>query len=93
MTALHAAQATIAAYDPIAATEARKLFADVPIEYAETVQDALQDCDAIVLVTRWDEFTSLPDMINSMDEAPLLIDGRRMIDKNAVPRYEGVGLA
>jgi len=90
--ALHDEQATISAFDPIAAEEAGKLFADVPIEYADSVQEALRDCDAIVLVTRWDEFASLPEMINSMDEAPLLIDGRRMIDKNSVPRYEGVGL-
>ena len=53
----------------------------------------MKGVDAIVLVTRWDEFKSLPDIINGMDAAPLLIDGRRMIDKDAVPRYEGIGLS
>ena len=39
------------------------------------------------------EFEDLPVIINGMDVAPLLIDGRRMIDKDAVPRYEGIGLS
>ena len=91
--ALHEAGAAISAYDPIAAEEAKKLFADIPMQYAPTVKEAVKGVDAIVLVTRWEEFVALPDIINGMDVAPLLIDGRRMIDKNAVPRYEGIGLS
>jgi UDPglucose 6-dehydrogenase/GDP-mannose 6-dehydrogenase len=91
--ALHEAGAIITAYDPIAAEEAKELFADIPMQYAPTVKEGVKGVDAIVLVTRWEEFVALPDIINDMDVAPLLVDGRRMIDKNAVPRYEGIGLA
>jgi UDPglucose 6-dehydrogenase/GDP-mannose 6-dehydrogenase len=91
--ALHKAGASITAYDPIAADEAKQLFAEIPMQYAQTVKDAVKGVDAILLVTRWDEFAALPDIINGMDVAPLLVDGRRMIDKNAVPRYEGIGLS
>ena len=91
--ALHEEGAEISAYDPAATDEARKLFSDVPIQYAVSVDAAVQGADAIVLVTTWDEFTSLPEIINNMDSAPLLVDGRRMIDKNSVPRYEGIGLS
>jgi len=91
--ALHEEDATISAYDPIAAEEAQKLFSDIPIHYTDSVEEAVQGVDAIVLVTRWDEFAELPKIINSMDVAPLLIDGRRMIDKNSVSRYEGIGLS
>jgi UDPglucose 6-dehydrogenase/GDP-mannose 6-dehydrogenase len=93
VNALHQAGATITAYDPIAAEEAQKLFVDIPMQYAKTVEEAVKGADAILLVTRWDEFSALPDIINGMDVAPLLIDGRRMIDKDAVPRYEGIGLS
>ena len=93
VNALHQAGATITAYDPIAAEEAQKLFVDIPMQYAQTVEEAVKGADAILLVTRWDEFSALPDIINGMDVAPLLIDGRRMIDKDAVPRYEGIGLS
>ena len=93
VNALHEAGAIITAYDPIAAEEAKELFADVSMQYAPTVKEAVKGVDAIVLVTRWQEFETLPDIINDMDVAPLLVDGRRMIDKNAVPRYEGIGLS
>ena len=91
--ALHEEGAEISAYDPVATDEARKEFPDVPIQYAASVSAAVQGADAIVLVTTWDEFASLPEIINNMESAPLLIDGRRMIDKNSVPRYEGIGLS
>jgi UDPglucose 6-dehydrogenase len=91
--ALAKAGAAITAYDPIAAEEAQKLFVDIPMAYADTVVDAVKGADAIVLVTRWEEFEDLPVIINGMDVAPLLVDGRRMIDRNAVPRYEGIGLS
>ena len=91
--ALHEQGAEISAYDPVATDEARKEFSDVPVQYAESATAAVQGADAIVLVTTWDEFASLPEIINNMESAPLLIDGRRMIDKNAVPRYEGIGLS
>jgi len=91
--ALHEQGAEISAYDPVATDEARKEFSDVPIEYAASVIAAVQGADAIVVITTWDEFASLPEIINNMKSAPLLIDGRRMIDKNSVPRYEGIGLS
>jgi UDPglucose 6-dehydrogenase/GDP-mannose 6-dehydrogenase len=91
--ALAEAGAVITAYDPIAAEEAQKLFEDIPMAYADTVVEAVKGADAVVLVTRWEEFEDLPVIINGMDVAPLLIDGRRMIDKDAVPRYEGIGLS
>ena len=93
MQALHREQAQISAYDPVATGEARKLFGDIPIQYAASLNEAVQSVDAIMLVTKWDELASLPAIINSMDAPPLLIDGRRMIDKNSVPRYEGIGLS
>jgi UDPglucose 6-dehydrogenase/GDP-mannose 6-dehydrogenase len=91
--ALHGEQAEISAYDPIAMDEARKRFSDIPIHYAASLDAAVRGADAIVLVTTWDEFASLPELINGMEPPPLLIDGRRMIDKNSVPRYEGIGLS
>jgi len=91
--ALHEEGAKISAYDPIAMDEARKRFTDVPLEYAESTEAAVQGADAIVLVTTWGEFASLPEIINNMDTPPLLVDGRRMLDKNSVPRYEGIGLS
>jgi len=91
--ALHEEKAEIVAYDPIAIEEARKLFADIPIKYTASLEEAVKGADAIIIVTLWDEFASLPKIINNMKSPPLLVDGRRMIDKHSVPRYEGIGLS
>jgi UDPglucose 6-dehydrogenase len=48
--------------------------------------------DAVVLMTRWDEFSSLPDFLEGRDPAPLVVDGRRMLDKGRLARYEGIGV-
>ncbi len=47
---------------------------------------------AIVLLTRWEEFKRIPEMLQSLDPQPLLVDGRRMLDKGSVHRYEGIGM-
>jgi len=91
--ALHEEGANISAYDPIAIDEARKTFPDIPIDYAASVDAAVQSADAVVIITSWSEISSLPEIINSMETAPVVIDGRRMLDKNSVPRYEGIGLS
>ena len=83
--------ATISAYDPVARHEAAKLFGDT-IHYADTVEDVLGDSDAVVLLTRWEVFKDLPRLIQSMQPQPLVIDGRRMLDKTAFDRYEGIGM-
>jgi len=91
--AIHAAGAKISAYDPVAIEESRKTFVGIPIDYGATVSETIDGADAIVIVTTWDEFSSLPGLINDMESPAVLIDGRRMIDKNSVPRYEGIGLS
>ena len=91
--ALHEEGADIVAYDPIATGEARKVLADVPLGYVESLREAVEGAEAVVLVTAWDEFRGLPELINAMEQPPVLIDGRRIIDKAAVPRYFGIGLS
>ena len=90
--ALHDEGAMISAYDPVAIEEARNIFAGINIDYASSIEGAVQDVDAVIIVTIWNDFRSLPAIINRSESPPLLIDGRRMIDKNAVPRYDGVGM-
>jgi UDPglucose 6-dehydrogenase/GDP-mannose 6-dehydrogenase len=92
VNALHAEGAVISAFDPVAIEEAQKVFTDVDIDYAASIEEAVQGVDAVIIVTIWDEFHTLPEIINNMPSQPLLIDGRRMIDKDAVSRYDGIGM-
>jgi UDPglucose 6-dehydrogenase/GDP-mannose 6-dehydrogenase len=49
-------------------------------------------CDAVVLVTRWKQFEALAGLLAGATPAPLVFDGRRMLDKKAFARYDGIGL-
>jgi hypothetical protein len=47
---------------------------------------------ALILVTSWDEYRQLPELIVAASEPPLLVDGRRFLPKSSVPYYSGIGL-
>ncbi|MFO0583906.1 MAG: UDP-glucose/GDP-mannose dehydrogenase family protein [Anaeromyxobacter sp.] len=81
----------VKAYDPVAAGEARKVLGD-SVAYAPSAADCVAGVDAVVLVTRWKEFEAVPALLRAMPNPPLLVDGRRQLDKRQVPRYAGIGL-
>ena len=80
----------LVAYDPIASKAARAVL-PAGIRYAESLEQALAGTDAALLLTRWAEFGRLPELLAKQTGAPLLIDGRRMIERRAVPKYDGIG--
>ncbi len=90
--ALQALGTTMKAYDPIAKTEARHLFGDQHITYTDSLEDTLTDVDAVVLLTRWPEFKGVPALLKQIGQSPLMVDGRRMLDKADFEHYEGIGL-
>jgi UDPglucose 6-dehydrogenase len=63
------------------------------IVLAPTLEDAVREADAIVLVTRWEEYRELPRLLEELAAPPLVVDGRRMLDKRDFSRYAGIGLA
>ncbi|HXV14288.1 MAG TPA: UDP-glucose/GDP-mannose dehydrogenase family protein [Candidatus Krumholzibacteria bacterium] len=84
--------AAVTAYDPVATEPARRALAGKPVRYAQTLEGALREADVVVLVTRWREFVAVPELLRKLGRTPLVFDGRRMLDKNAISRYEGIGL-
>jgi UDPglucose 6-dehydrogenase len=84
--------AEVCAFDPIANEAARKIFGKRCPIICESLEEALKGAAAVLLVTRWPEFAKLPEILQKMSPAPILVDGRRMIDKNSVPFYVGIGL-
>ena len=79
---LQKAGATIVAYDPEAMEEARQVFGD-SIEYASNAMGATDGCDALLLVTEWNEFRTprWSDMYHRMTEA-VVFDGRNIYAKD-----------
>ena len=79
---LLAAGATVTAYDPQAMAEARHCFPDEPrLRYAENQTAALDNADALVIVTEWKEFRSPDfDTIKAKLKQALIFDGRNLYD-------------
>jgi len=78
--------ATVTAYDPVAMTEARRVFGDEPrIGYAENPDAALVGADALAIVTEWKEFRS-PDFarIANTLKTPVIFDGRNLYEPRLV---------
>lgn len=84
---LLAEQATVVAYDPIAMGKAAHVLPKEVI-YASSVEEALQDADAAMILTEWDEFRQL-DLsvyVNKM-KTPIIFDGRNCYALHDVARY------
>lgn len=81
--------ADITAFDPIAEAEMKALFSPEQVRYCRSLVDSVKEAQAVMLVTRWPEFEALPSLLK--DDA-VLIDGRRMLPKDSVQKYEGIGL-
>jgi UDPglucose 6-dehydrogenase/GDP-mannose 6-dehydrogenase len=79
-------------YDPVAKDAARKIFKSTKVKYAKSLKEAIADVDAVILITRWREFSGLNRLVDKLKREPLVIDGRRVLDKKEYKRYEGIGL-
>jgi UDPglucose 6-dehydrogenase len=74
--------AQVVAYDPVAMDEAKRVMAGQKgLVYAESAREALEDADALVIVTEWKEFRS-PDFeaIRTSLRQPLVFDGRNLFE-------------
>jgi UDPglucose 6-dehydrogenase len=81
----------ISAYDPVAENQARQVFANKHITYFKSLKDSIKNSEVILLLTSWPEFKSLPLLIKSLKKEPLVIDGRGMLIKDDIARYERLG--
>ncbi|MFV1998443.1 MAG: UDP-glucose/GDP-mannose dehydrogenase family protein [Acidiferrobacterales bacterium] len=90
---LIAKKANIKAYDPVAEEEAKKAFSNGGVDYCSSVEEALEDAEAVLVLTRWSAFEQLPELLKKMNLSPLVVDGRRMLPKDSVERYEGIGIS
>ncbi len=73
-------KASISAYDP-EAIETTKAVLGNKIKYCESSYEALEDADALIITTEWNEFRN-PDFrkIISSLKSPVIFDGRNVYD-------------
>lgn len=93
--ALLAAGANVRVFDPEATENVRKIYGD-KIFYASDQYEALNDADALLILTEWNEFRT-PDFptIKSKLRKPSIFDGRNIYDPASVTAagfyYESIG--
>jgi len=84
----------VRAFDPVAADNAKKILKDV--EFLDDPYETIRDCDALIIVTEWDEFRNL-DMraVKVLLKRPIIIDGRNIYDPKELNelgfKYFGIG--
>jgi UDPglucose 6-dehydrogenase len=88
--------AVVRGWDPVALEEARDLLRGV--ELCPTMLEAVTGADAAVIVTEWEELRELPSTeARDAMRNPLIVDGRNLLDPDAVRaagfRYEAIGRA
>lgn len=88
--------AAVRAWDPVAVDEARELLSGV--EFSESMLEAVTGADAAVIVTEWNELHDVVSLeARKVMRNPLIVDGRNMLDPEAVRAagfaYEAIGRA
>ena len=74
--------AKIKAYDPKAIETFKREFNNENIEYTSSRYDALDDADALILITEWKEFRSLDlDELSKRLKSKIIFDGRNIYSK------------
>ena len=69
----------ISAFDPVAMDEAKKLLKD--IQFADSIEDCINNSDALVILTEWNEFRSLsPERLKKHMKGNILIDLRNALN-------------
>ncbi len=83
---LLAAGASVTAYDPVAMDEAKRIFNGFAgLTFARTPSAALDNSDALVIVTEWKEFRSQDfSVIKHKLKANIIFDGRNLYDPTVV---------
>jgi UDPglucose 6-dehydrogenase len=74
--------ASVLCHDPRAIENARHRFPE--LSYVETIDEAVRDADAVMVLTEWGEYRSLdPAVLAGQVAQPIVIDGRNCLDSAA----------
>ncbi|MBP9779904.1 UDP-glucose/GDP-mannose dehydrogenase family protein [Candidatus Gracilibacteria bacterium] len=87
----------IRAFDPVAREHMAQVYKNESrIRFMHTSYEALEDADALIVLTEWDEFRAVDlNRIKSLLHSPLVIDGRNIWNRTELENlgftYEGIG--
>ncbi len=86
--------AEVIAYDPIAMANAKSVLNPL-VRYADSIEEAIEGCDAALILTDWDEIKNVELTVFSKMKKPLVIDGRNCFTLEAMENngveYHSIG--
>ncbi len=90
------AGATVRVHDPVAQDNVRAELGD-RVHYTTHHYDALEDADALAIVTEWNEFRNLDfELVKQKMKSPVIFDGRNLFAPEKMRElgfvYSGIGL-
>jgi UDPglucose 6-dehydrogenase len=92
--ALHLRGAQVVVYDPQAGESARRMFPT--LTFVDALDEAVIDSDALLVLTEWEEFTTIdPSQLIRLVRSPVIIDARNCLEggswREAGWNYSGLG--
>jgi len=79
--------ASIKAHDPEGIDEAQKLLPE-SIKYSATIDEAIKDADAVVLMTEWNQYRGLDlDHVKSLMKGDVFVDLRNVYEKDLMEMH------
>jgi UDPglucose 6-dehydrogenase len=87
---LVARRARVTIHDPVVRSLPEQL-AGLDVVLSDDLELALRDADAVVLVTRWDQYLEVPALLADLNPTVPFIDGRRLLEKERISNYVGIG--
>ena len=77
--------AHIKVFDPQAMFNAKKVLGETSIKYCLDKYEAIENSDALVILTEWKEFANLDlQKVKSMLKNPVIFDGRNLLNREKV---------
>ena len=77
--------AHIKVFDPQAMFNAKKILGETSIKYCLDKYEAIENSDALVILTEWKEFANLDlQKVKSMLKNPVIFDGRNLLNREKV---------
>jgi UDPglucose 6-dehydrogenase len=77
--------ATVLAHDPIASSNALRALGDKNFQVVDNWDNFIKDCDAVIVATRWPEYTNLKNHTSALQGKPIL-DCRRFLNAADFPQ-------
>lgn len=85
--------AQILTHDPVAMEAAERQINNDNVHFFDDIEKVVKDSDALLIMTAWDDYKNIHQIVDRLNKDVIVIDGRRILDKKNFKNYSGIGLS